>query len=178
MFGLLSRKVVPVPTAKEVATVESDVALLEQHAAISERLGVSSPAGGELERVRFEAYLRDAGLRVYDADQVRVFLTSQYGRKPWAFRPLREADRPNVARWWDDSKPNGSIQAGLHCYEKAIPYPVLLTVERIVAKFTAAKFYVSDERRKSDVSDPFLLVLIDAREYIIERWDEPNYRER
>ena len=177
MFGIMRRKV-DVPVAVEVVAGSEDTSLLEQHAQLSERLGVAPISQGELLRRSFKSALSEWGLRRYEGAQVRAFLTYQYGRKDWCFRPLREADRREHAQWWDEDLSRGAIQTGLRVYAKPIPMPVLLTIDRIVERFPSAKFYVSDERRPSDVSDPFLLILIDEEEYIIERWDEPNYRER
>lgn len=176
MFGVFHRTV-EAPVARAVAVKTGDMALLKQHAALSERLGVPSLSRGELLRAQFEDALREWGLRIYDPVQVRAFLKSHYGRRGWGFRPLREADRRKDRRWWDDDS-RGQIQDGAQIYNKPIPYPVLLTVERVSQRFEEARFYVSDERRASDVRDPFLLVLIGGHEYIIEQWDEPNYRER
>lgn len=177
MFGLLRRRPVDVPVAHAVAVRAGDMQLLEQHAELSDQLGVASLSRGEILRAKFEESLREWGLRVYDAAQVRAFLRSQYGRKDWGFRPLREIDRREIQRWWDIDR-NGQIQDGANVYGKPIPYPVLVTVQRVVERFPTARFYVSDECRNSDVRDPFLLVLVDKHEYIIERWDEPNYKER
>ena len=74
-------------------------------------------------------------------------------------------------------------------YNKPIPYPVLLTIEKVV---NAAKkmgfqptFYVSDyavsERlpERSNRFDPFLAVGTSDSDalFVIERWDEPGFRE-
>ena len=60
-------------------------------------------------------------------------------------------------------------------YDKPIPLPVMLTIQRIKSRFPAAKFFVSDIR---EVSDPFLAVTVEGSDsfFVVERWDEPGFR--
>lgn len=72
-------------------------------------------------------------------------------------------------------------------YRKPIPYPVLLTIERVAEAFPLARFYISDEttpmereadRVRTTGADPFLLAIVGVERYIIEWWDEPTFRAR
>ena len=70
----------------------------------------------------------------------------------------------------------GSNKGDTKLYDKPVPYPVLVTVDRIKARFPATDFRISDEAiRQATVKDPFLMVIHEDRRYIVERWDEPGF---
>lgn len=76
---------------------------------------------------------------------------------------------------------NGDVASELRAYDKPVPMPVLLTVKAIRTKHPDARFYVSDELHEQEaapIRDPFLMVVLGGVHMIVERWDEPNYRER
>ena len=62
-------------------------------------------------------------------------------------------------------------------YGKPVPYPVLLTVDRIRSQFPTAQFRVSDDAplQGDVVKDPFLMVSYGGSSYIVEKWDEPGF---
>lgn len=141
----------------------------------------------------FEQFLAENGIMVYDRAKVKRYLNRQYGRTRWGYRALRSRDNAsglghfiasdgtidNGSQKWR-KRHNGVLLGGtqdVQLYSKPVPYPVLLTVERIGQKFPDATFWVSDEakRQLNAVKDPFLLVRYGDKEYIIERWDEPGF---
>lgn len=119
----------------------------------------------------------------------------------WGWRPLRASDRhpeppprPQqsngmfIGGWGDylGSTENNAIWNGWYIatYAKPLPLPVLLTAKEVVTAFPSAKCFVSDDMSKEayqaglrPVLDPFLMVVIEDERFIIERWDEPAYRE-
>ena len=148
----------------------------------------------------FEQVLSEMGLRRYAFRDVQRYMNRQYGWELfrgtcWGFRPMRDQDRAeghfvaadgtvdNGSQKWR-RKHNGCILAvprpyeKTHFYAKPVPLPVLLTMEGIANKFPTARFFVSDEtgRVLSAVKDPFLMVLFEDQQYIIERWDEPGFK--
>lgn len=196
------------PTSTDVAPTDADTDTLAQHARLSAKLGVHSDSIGKLSTIEFENFLRESGLRVYDEKQVCAYLTSMYGVEKkqsreewgrrsgvimmggaadiqlptWGWRPARSRDASQTDAGWGHvalSGPNGHIQGYVRQYDKPIPIPVLLTMERVADKFPDVRMYVSDELDPREfVRDPFLMVVHLGKRYIIERWDEPNYRER
>jgi hypothetical protein len=195
---------VPVPDASvEAMPVMSD-SLRRQYIALAAELGVTQPG---LQRDAARAYFAGRGIRLYMGDKVKAYLDDQYGKEKqvedprfaqgngrrvfrghptWCWRPLRGKDktvRPEVEQGWAYSTPetNDSIWPEATPYDKPLPLPVLLTVKEVSAEFPTARFYVSDEvhsyEHRDPVLDPFLLVVVETERFIIERWDEPGYRE-
>lgn len=155
----------------------------------------------------FNAFLAEHGIRKYEYKTVRDYLDQQYGATPWGWRALRDQDNPkkslatpasrtmgvyigtdgimrnnadlNCGVW--QSKHNGNYIGGKDAalYNKPIPYPVLLTVKKIADAFPEATFWVSDEAKVVPVPvlDPFLGVRYADKFWIIERWDEPSFRD-
>lgn len=115
----------------------------------------------------------------------------------WGWRPLRAVDKhpqPEgdgvmmMGEWgsYRGSTKNNAIWADWHIatYAKPLPLPVLLTAKEVVTAFPSAKCFISDDMSRESyqaglrpVLDPFLLVVIEDERFIIERWDEPSYRE-
>jgi hypothetical protein len=170
--------------AKEPATVVVHVeplesAFVDEYRALVADLGMSAVP---LDTERFKAFVVANGLTVYNRADVDEYLHHKYAlvttnvtaRVVWGYRPLRELDR--TAGHTDSA--NGHLQRGAPAYSKPIPYPVLLTVKAIRDAFPAARFFVSDEMHAERIPDPFLLVEIGSEQFIVERWDEPSFRER
>lgn len=175
---------VPVPDATVAPAPTISVDLLAQYRELVHELGVAQPG---LEKEAALSYFRERGTRLYDGRKVHAFLDDQYGPEridepghlwvvaSWIWRPLREKDR--VPRTGVTHRRNGAVASDLQTYQKPLPLPVLVTVREVAAKFPAARFYVSDEYRADEVRDPFLMVVLGGEQFIIERWDEPGYRE-
>lgn len=148
-----------------------------EYAALAAELNVEA---GALER--FRGLVRERGISVYDRAQVQEYLHVKYGIPPgdltqrvvWGWRPLREDDRIDD---WGLAEANGAVQPAARPYIKPIPFPVLLTVKAIVDQVgPAARFFVSDDMHGERIPDPFLLVMIEGHEFVVERWDEPAFR--
>jgi len=168
------------PPAKEPSTVaiaEPEV-IDAAYAALAGELGLQTAA---IDRERFKAYVRDAGLRVYDRAEVQEYLHAKYGVPPgnvtthvvWGWRPLRAVDQRTVGI---GQSANGVVQYGAPLYAKPIPYPVLLTIKAVRDAAPSAHFYVSDDFNRERIPDPFLLVEVGDEAFVIERWDEPSFR--
>lgn len=192
------------PEARTLQPREFDHGFAGEYLALAKELGVNAEGlTDDAVVIPLEETIAGMGLRVYDNGQVKAYLTSRYGaerpatqtldrRAMWAWRPLRAADSTHqdsgrMARemGWTfvigGIAENGSLVPWLRPYSKAVPLPVLLTVRDIVTKHPEAKFYVSDEvseQEAAPIRDPFLLVQLKNKTFIVERWDEPNYRER
>jgi hypothetical protein len=183
---------VPVPDASIEPVATMDDALRRQYRALVKELGLVQPG---LLKDEALAYFRERGTRIYDKAKVAAFLTDQYGSEKvltsdeqrnwgiatlatWGWRGLRRADAIHSESWGGNPHTNGRMIAGQ--YTKPVPLPVLLTVKDVSARFPDAHFYVSDDVTTGDLrrgDDPFLLVIIERTNFIIERWDEPTYRE-
>lgn len=186
MFGFVVTK--PVSTEiTETSAIGNDT--LVEHQKLAASLGIKSDAGDQIRRREFEAFLKERGIRVYDRAQVAKYLTKQYGKPKrsdwdgwsgtWGWRPLRDRDGSNnFFRSFERYHDNDQILLGARAYSKPVPIPVMLMVKELIAKYPYAAFYVSDEYTAPPVPDPFLMVTFEANVYIIERWDEPNYKER
>lgn len=199
MINLLDL-VLPVrePVGKEF--VKREVPVLdvpdEEYLKVANRLGVTIPKIQVNPALTVENLLSEMGLLRYNEDQVRRYLNKQYGKVPWGWRALRRMDYVQYSEYTgtfiaDDRTINdGATVWRRHhngklignrdsaTYNKPIPYPVLLTVDRISEAFPKAGFFVSDEMRPiaSNKLDPFLMVVHPGLQYIIERWDEPKFR--
>lgn len=156
---------------------------LNEYEQLAKEIGFAPP---HLDVERFKAHLAELGLRVYDRAKVKAYLDQEWGkatstfsgtRVPWCWRPMREADRRNNAFSLMDTD---QVMPGLAAYDKAVPMPVLMTVKNILEKFPDAKFYICDlvrEHEQPQNKDPFLMVEVGSESFIVERWDEPKYRE-
>lgn len=145
------------PISKEEAEAR------HRHAELAQKLGVVAVYTGESLR----DFLREEAIQIYNRRKVEGYLTK---KGEWKWYALREIDQPTVSSAGDSMK--------WPLYRNLIPWEVLTTVEKITAKFPNAQFLVA--ALKED-PDPFLGVHIPEDQesfYIIERWDEPGYRER
>jgi hypothetical protein len=185
------REPVPAPAGRPVSV---DASLeLDAYQDVASELGFQPTV---LVEERFRAFLATKGFPVYDYAEVAAYLTDQYGPpvprevKPtdwdqrrfsatWGWRPLRQADASRGAgiNIWGFQH-NGVVMIGSAPYHKAVPLPVLLTARDIVREFPDAQFFVSDEIRPQDIPllDPFLMVTVAGKSFIVERWDEPSFR--
>ena len=140
------------PTPVPVATEYSEQPT-EEYYEMCKKLGV----------ITIPVLVGRLGLRIYDSEEVKNYLNEKFIR--WLWYPLRAAD---VVQGFDTEI----------IYKKPVPFAVLKTVESILAECPTMKFFISDESRKSDEKDPFLLITNDNghTRFIIERWDEPSFR--
>lgn len=138
------------------------------------------------------ALLKEMGLSIYPYDKVAAYLDHMFGldlngNQTWGWRPLREEDdKPKFGTLPYGPRFNGMVLR--ETYQKAVPLPVLLTVQRIAEAVPGVHFFVSDQVTARDRLDPFLAVSVgDTSEFflsdqlgtgmnIIERWDEPSFK--
>lgn len=157
---------IKIPTAEE----------WKEYVTLAGKLGISI---GEI-----EAFFADSGITRYDYDVVKRYLDAKFGEEyrrdglscaTWCWRPLRTKDF-DTFRSTLTMRTNGGLSGNV--YDKPVPYEALLTVDKIVEKFPAAVFFVSDETNANDFRDPFLAVLFPAHSAltVVERWDEPGFR--
>lgn len=183
------------PELHDVETPHAS-SFLAQYNEAATAIGFAPPA---LAVERFKALCAEYGIRHYDRAAVKAYLDVKYGgesktvmmrvydpsierrvempadRATWGWRPLSGAGEglrrmPPASDWCLDGAAN---------YDKPIPYPVLLTAQRIKQVAPSAVFYASDEIREADmpaVRDPFLGVRIGGEFFIVEKWDEPEFR--
>ena len=105
----------------------------------------------------FRRFLSENGITVYNAKAVERYMNSV---------------TPNDSRWeW--------VSVG--SYTKAIPEAVLMTMAKIRDAYPLAVFDVTEITWHPRAIDPFLRVALtrgpDYPWFIIERWDEPTFRE-
>ena len=195
MFALFN-KAIPIPSASHfVVTIPADDGDKE-YRALAEKIGALHLLGESDQQRRwdrFESFLASLGIQSYKQEEVKQYLDAQYGKIPWGFRALRAQDNPNFALGnfiaadgtWNNGgyRPDHSFTGRFiggkdpRLYSKPVPYPALLTIDRISKEFPKATFWISDEMTRQPVfKDPFLLVRFEERSHIIERWDEPQFR--
>lgn len=191
--------VIAASTEPELHDVETPHAssFLAQYNDAATAIGFAPPA---LDVERFKALCAEYGIRHYDRAAVKSYLDVKYGGESRAaktrgsrdpYTGLREEITYHQATWgWRPlSGPHGGLKFmpsesdrlldGAANYDKPIPYPVLLTAQRIKQVAPSAVFYASDEIREADmpaVRDPFLGVRIGGEFFIVEKWDEPEFR--
>jgi hypothetical protein len=102
-------------------------------------------------------------------------LNQEFGENGWDWRGVRPSDTEYLKGWWFHHEAQ-RIPFAARDYSLAIPLPVLLTMKKVADAFPAVHFYISNPRTPS--GDPFLLATTrDTAGFIIERWDEPRFRQ-
>ncbi len=147
----------------------------EEYLAIAKAVGLDDDLGYLLD-IRLREVLVEENIHVYDYDKVAAFLDAKIGNK-WKWLPLRQLDSEEFpgGNWGHEVAGTRRVY-GNQRYNRAIPLPVLLTVKKIAERIPEARFYVSGVDRDAD---PFLCVTTKLlHTYVVERWDEPDYRER
>lgn len=179
---------------KHAATVPSQAMTDDvlQHQRLAEKHGLLTVRAPGATNTLIEV-LKEEGIRVYDTRSVEAYLDRKaHGRGPtlrlktWNWFPLRPRDREALTArdnrrrekrsrfQWTESM--GTFAPDI--YWEILPLPVLMTVDRIVERLgDEVSFYVA---AIVDVPDPFLAVRMKADPdtlLVIERWDEPGFRE-
>lgn len=148
--------------------------------------------------LHLQALLSRLEIAVYDYTAVRRYLIlKRPERHVFLWVPARR-DQDQTAALTEKYKRWNSGGSELHgyvvatnsmVYNKAIPYPVLVTMDRILTEGTKIgikpTFYISDFALRTQQPeprrryDPFLAVTVSTgdRLHVIERWDEPGFRE-
>lgn len=179
---------VNVPTPVDLSLPDKD------YVRIAAKLGFEIPK--EPSDRALQKILADLSIGVYAYQPVLTYLKTQRPENHFVvWVPVAKGYRlDKLARrlhrmptdGWEHGR-HGCISHNL--YNKPIPYPVMVTMEKIVDAAKEYKFnpmfFVSDfeERRvplqRSTRFDPFLAVGTSDSDalFVIERWDEPGFRE-
>lgn len=165
--------ITPIPKKSPVSMpIEQDKEFGNDYNRISKKLGLTHGVATELSLLA--TVLSEENIQVYDRAKVERYMDRQ---GYWNWFPLRDQDKREVGRITPHAY--SRIYGGTESrkYAEPIPYPVLLTIEKIIDRVgDEACFYVAALNRNPD---PFLCVCStkNAREvYVIERWDEPSFR--
>jgi len=171
----------PPPLPVSVSTLST--AELTEYEDVCQSIGIKSPASviG-----RMLACLHDEKIPIYDLDEVRSFLNKKFGKGEWAWQGLRKIDVEHYVRWssWNRqfqtetlAFPGTAWHNSDRVYSEAVPLPVLLTIQKVAKVAPEVMWYVSAPQVRG--GDPFLMAFVPGcTPYIIERWDEPNFRRR
>lgn len=195
IMNLLQRK----PEAQEMMPMAiSEEIPTEEYVALANKLGVA--VGGLTRTTTLESVLQDEHVRVFPLKSVERYMDRQTPKgKVWGWMSVRALDyeraKGYVTFGYNDK--NGRFLTGT--YEKPIPFPVLLTMDKIEAAMShlpveqRPAFFITDYAVPSP--DPFLMVAvpgvgmmqephpngelwhaIEGACFVIERWDEPSFR--
>lgn len=148
---------------------------MDEYVRVAAEIGVDCCT--DLVREKLIRCLREENIHRYQNDQVVNYLDDQLGAD-WEWRGLRTVDVEHLSGWWmNKTEKQRRIDFSKQPYRGAVPLPVLLTVQKIQKAVPEVFFYVSAP--KDNDGDPFLAVTnrwLDV--YVVERWNEPNFRER
>lgn len=168
------------PRAQEIAVIEHDSdsvdeAMRERHRELAKFHSIGCAAPAETGKLR--NMLVELGVRIYDRAQVEKWMDKQ---GQWNWKPLRPTDRRNLTIHRLTPNDYSIIYGGMSSsiYSDLVPLPVLETMDQVYqAMPNKVAFYVGSLDKHPD---PFLAVvsLEDNSVFVIERWDEPGYRER
>lgn len=171
--AILPKKSAPFPSAVSLEEPEISSDEMDEYMGVVKSVGIDCCSAVIEEKLR--RCLCDEGISRYDTDQVIEYLDEQLG-KNWVWKGLRTVDAKYLKNWHTDGQIR-NVQFGSRPYTGTIPLPVLLTIEKVQKAVPEVFFYISAP--KEDEGDPFLLVTSrHIGSYIIERWNEPNFRER
>lgn len=140
-------------SALEKESTDEDNQAKRRHKELAEKLGVKAAFVGD----RLLDVLKEEGIQVFHRVKVEQYLTD---KGAWKWYKLRNCDR-------EDSL--------FPLYTELVPWEVLVTVEKLLARIPDAHFLVAALEKDPD---PFLGVgsMKEGCFYIIERWDEPGFR--
>jgi hypothetical protein len=116
---------------------------------------------------RFQSHVISRGLRFYTRSNVEAYLLQKA-------KAYLTKDGGKSAQSYGLSWRLAVEWTPLPKYTHPIPDPVLETIEGVAGEFDKAQFFISEVK---EYPDPFLMVKLCDKEFIIERWDEPGYRE-
>ncbi len=163
----------PFPSSHEARTPKLNSEEMEEYIRISSAVGIDCCT--DLIREKLLKCLREENIHIFNENQVVAYLDDKLG-KDWEWRGLRTADVEHLSGWHTNSEQR-RVDFASEPYRGAVPLPVLLTIQKVQAAVPEVFFYVSAPKDKD--GDPFLAVTSrHLSMYIIERWNEPNFRER
>lgn len=164
----------PTPLKRPVVqATSSDPDFDRSYDQLATKLGIRSRSG--IAQSKLLTVLAEESIDVYELSRVERYMDR---KGYWGWFPLRTVD---AARTFMVSRetftPYSSLYGGAKqgVYQNPIPYPVLLTVEKILERCPDANFFIAAPDKHPD---PFLAVvhLSDSKMYVVERWDEPSFR--
>lgn len=177
MFNFLKWTERPVPTAVVVEDDPMPDGYLERATRLGLE-GITESINVENERRKFRRFLSENGVCTYDRDAVHKYLKSICPKG----HDIMWRSLTSDAKMLDDDMRFRNLYNSLSfvayrpgVYKSIIPEPVLMTIEKIKSAFPDAEFYVSTFDMPKE--DPFLAVLYANHGWIIERWDEPGFRQ-
>lgn len=164
----------PFPETYAAAKPTLDTPEITEYESLLAEIGIEETPGITLEKLR--RCLQDESLPGYNKSQVVAYLDEKLG-KEWEWAGLRQVDVDHLSGWVSHSEGQRDVTFSKRVYQGNVPLPVLLTVQKIQKAVPKVCFYVSSP--KVVEGDPFLYVTSrGVAGYIVERWDEPNFRER
>lgn len=195
VMSLFARVPSPQPMRQvETGSIEGPTEEYQQLAAkLGLRVAALEPVG------TLEEILRSEFIPIYAMKSVAKYMDRiTPPRKYWKWMPVRQEDIKRCKGFVTFHQINSSGVVGTELYDKPIPLPALITMDKIEDACKGAgvlpAFFVSDYVAR--VPDPFLMVTIPSREtqeqepagrlwvmnpepacFVVERWDEPSYRE-
>mgnify|MGYP001584228697 CR=1 FL=1 len=166
----ITTREVEAPVAITVEPKLSDVGFLE-YKEVAERIGLTNQPAFLEERL--SRFLLEENIRIYQKKRVYEYLNSKFPTG-WEWRGVREEDCEYL-KGWTSHAGELSIRFGDRIYGDRIPFPVLLTIEKIKTAFPKEVFFYINHATVH--GDPFLMVSNrDIASFIVERWDEPSFR--
>ena len=172
----------------------------EEYRKLAKKLGIAVVA--ETVTTTLDEVLRAEGIDIYAMADVSAYMEKVTPKgRIYVWKACRQLDKQRSERHITldgSSSHHGQFSDGV--YSRPIPYPVLLTIDRIeevTKKYRIQPaFFVSDYAVPAP--DPFLMVTIPAEGmsqekepngklwtanpepacFVIERWDEPSFREK
>lgn len=167
MFKTLTKQ--PISLDKD----RTDEVFVQSYDELAGRLGVAARAKVVISKL--QSVLMEESIHVYDLAHVEKYMD---GKGYWGWFPLRPIDVKFSVLIGRVTPTNYATLYGVtetEVYPKAVPYPVLLTVDKILQRCDSAYFFVAAPQTHPD---PFLGVLSAQNSglFVIERWDEPSFR--
>jgi hypothetical protein len=149
---------------------------MDEYARVCAEVGVDCCT--DLTREKLMACLREENIHIFNLKQVVAYLDEKIGND-WDWRGLRSIDTAHMPDGtWTHTVGKREIRFAKEPYRGAVPLPVLLTVQKIQKALPDEVFFYVSAPKDND-GDPFLMVTNRwLPPYVIERWDEPNFRER
>ena len=149
-------------------------------------------APAELVRAQLLAFFEEAGIKLYDYDQVSAWLTKKKVEAKathWCWRALRNKDIITNYYWGYDREHNrwndgfySSKNDACCLYDRLVPLHALKKVAKIEARLgDHVRFFVSDYATPNP--DPFIMVrptksdpgTVCEYQFIFDAWDEPGF---
>jgi hypothetical protein len=147
----------------------------EEYNRLAAKVGILARA--QTQAVTIPRILAEEAIHVYDLARVEKYMDKK-GYWDWYFLRPQDDGKLLPRRKTFTSRPNVYGAYHFFGYKEPVPFPVLLTVDKIVERVgSEAMFFVA---ALSYDPDPFLAVMSrydwTRTMYVIERWDEPSFR--